>query len=322
MALTLTLFGDAAGLYSESGGVHTLNAYGGDTYGGSENHAFASVSITGDFDVCARLVSKSGGGPYGKFGLMVREGLAAGGRLYAAMIEETSTWQKQARTATGGDVGNDGFGGGAPAVYLRITRVGNVLTIHTGSNGTSWSAGIRATTYGALASAVNVGLYAVNQSGGGPVVATFDGLAGFPAGGVEAAGALTLPVAALAGTAETRAEGAGSLALVGSVLAGSGETTGEAVGALVGNGAALAGTATWGVDATGALVSGVGVLAGLGVSTATGSGAFGLVRAVISGVLVAPVGAVTARRLVVVGAGARVGVVGARVRVVNVGVDA
>ena len=323
MAFTYQAFGNAGGQYGESAGTHTITCGGGDVYQSDEHCGFAHVEMTGDFDVSARCVSKSGGGFYAKLGLLLREGLGAGARLYGGILEASSTRQNQRRTSANGEVNNNGIGNAGAPFYLRMTRVGSTLALHTSEDGSTWSTALAVATYAGLASTVNVGLYVVNQDAGVPsTTGTFDAVTGFPAGGVEGSGALALPGATLSGAGMAAATASGEVDLVGAVVSAMGQATAEASGALTLNGATLSGTATWGVEASGALVSGVGALAGTGVTSGTGSGALLAPRVVLAGVLVGPVGAVTARRLVVVGAQVRVRAVAWASRVASVEADA
>jgi len=159
-----------------------VSAEGSDIFGLADGFDFGWELKTNDFDVAVRVVRNGHASNFAKAGLMVREALTAGSRNWSVINDPASADGIQAPDNSGFGANNiecnmratNGVGTiswktntsttipAYPNAWVRIKRVGNVLTGYSSTNAIDWvSLGAYDTTTnanGALPSAVYVGL--------------------------------------------------------------------------------------------------------------------------------------------------------------------
>jgi fibronectin type 3 domain-containing protein/O-glycosyl hydrolase len=145
---------------SYAGGTFTVSGSGADIWGTSDAFHFAYLPLTGDGSISARITGQTNTDPWARAGVMVRETLAAGSRHALAAITPGHGFSFTSRSSAGGTssyaFGGDGtIAGGA---WVRVTRVGAVLTGYRSTDGTTWTSmgsvtmpNLAATTYLGLA---------------------------------------------------------------------------------------------------------------------------------------------------------------------------
>jgi regulation of enolase protein 1 (concanavalin A-like superfamily) len=126
----------AAGSATYSGGTFTLNGAGGGAYYTPDALQFVYQAASGDCSVTARVVTQANTNQYAKTGVMIRETMATNS-AFADMIITPTTTNFQWRPS-GGNPSNTNSTGSVP-YWTRITRVGNVFTAYTSTNGTTWT---------------------------------------------------------------------------------------------------------------------------------------------------------------------------------------
>jgi hypothetical protein len=166
----------AAGSSSTNLTTHTVTGSGADVWGTADELHYFSRTIAGDFDFSARVTSVENVNAWTKAGLMIREGLAANARH--AFVISTPTTAKglafQRRTTTGGTSVHTAGPAVLPPRWLRLTRVGNVVTAYQrSSGGDPWTA-IGSQTFSSLAATVRIGFAVSSHVDGTLATATFD----------------------------------------------------------------------------------------------------------------------------------------------------
>ena len=181
-----------------------LEASGADIFGTSDGGHFMSQSLTGDGSIIARVDHLQNAHPWAKAGLMIRDGLTA--NAINAMVEVTpaSGVLFQRRTTVGGASTNIIVTGIVAPRWLRLTRVGQVLTGFHSADGSTWvQVGSDTVTMGAT---VRIGLALTSHVVGARARAVFSKIA--------VTGGSTTPGALLSGWI---AQDIGTTAVAGSV---------------------------------------------------------------------------------------------------------
>ena len=166
----------AQGSASFADGTFTVNGSGADIWGTADELHYASIAVSGDFEVTARVVDVENVNRWTKAGLMIREGFAAGARH--ASILATPTTEKpvsfQRRPNTGGATVHTAGPATTPPVWLRLTRTGDIIAAFYRNNDTdSWTeVGSQAIT--GLSTDLRVGLAVSSHVDGTVATATFD----------------------------------------------------------------------------------------------------------------------------------------------------
>lgn len=167
-----------AGSTVQNGSAYTIAGAGADLGGTADAAHFAHVAFTGDGVFTARLVSRGSATAGGKFGIAMRESLAAGARSAAVLFDDGQDRVRFFhRAASGG--GSSIFNAAettAPPIWLRLARVGDVFTGSWSADGQAWTALGSATL--AMGATVRVGLIASSRNVGTLNTAVFDNLAG------------------------------------------------------------------------------------------------------------------------------------------------
>ncbi len=165
----------AGGLAMHSAGVFSVHGSGNDIAGTADAFRFVRQSISGDFDISARVTFQTNTNGMAKAGVMVREDLTPGSR-YALMAATPATNGFRFSTRTAVDAAAVSTGSSlytAPNNWVRLQRVGNTLTAFKSSNGTTWSQVGSPTTI-SMGSSVYVGLASSSNVTGSLSRALFD----------------------------------------------------------------------------------------------------------------------------------------------------
>src|SRR6185436_16659594 len=121
-----------------SGGVFTVSASGADIWNAADAFRFVFQAWSGDVDIRARVTSLANTNAWAKSGVMIRENLTAGAKNVYMLVSAASGLSFQQRTTAGGTTTSTKTPGTIPK-WLRLTRVGSVMTGYWSDNGTSWT---------------------------------------------------------------------------------------------------------------------------------------------------------------------------------------
>ncbi|HXG46541.1 MAG TPA: hypothetical protein VNO52_02875, partial [Methylomirabilota bacterium] len=130
-----------AGAVSAAGNGYDVIVGGTDIGGTNDQFSFTYQMVTGDFDLQLRVDGVTLADPWSKAGMMARESLAPGSRYAAALATPGSAGAFfSARTNTNArEITGGGFPGTYPNLWLRLKRVGDVLTAYAGVDGHNWA---------------------------------------------------------------------------------------------------------------------------------------------------------------------------------------
>ncbi|HEY4414493.1 MAG TPA: PA14 domain-containing protein [Verrucomicrobiae bacterium] len=138
--------------------AYTIAAEGSDIYNNADGFNFAYEMKTNDFDVVVRQKNITHTSNWAKGGLMVRETLDAGSRNWNIVNDPVASdgiaapdgsgpganaVECNARNSLNGGTGGWGFNGAPvpayPNAWVRLKRVGGLLSAYSSTNGTSWT---------------------------------------------------------------------------------------------------------------------------------------------------------------------------------------
>ena len=135
-------------MFVEGPGAYTILAEGSDIWGNGDGFNFAYEMKTNDFDVVVQVEDETYTSTWSKAGLMVRETLAAGSRDWNIITSPTlgvNDIEANARAATGGATAGWETNGYTrplttyPNVWLRLKRVGGIVSAYNSVNGGNWN---------------------------------------------------------------------------------------------------------------------------------------------------------------------------------------
>ncbi|MBW4361040.1 chitobiase/beta-hexosaminidase C-terminal domain-containing protein [Flavobacterium taihuense] len=150
---TVNLAGNA--LYS-SGSFSNIGA-GADIQGTSDAFHYIYQSISGDVTVTARVESLNNTDPWAKAGVMIRSTLNANSKNVFTAITPSNGITFQSRASTGGSTTATGATGFSSPYWVRIKRLGNIVSSFRSLDGITWTqVGTNLTT--SLGTQVYIGL--------------------------------------------------------------------------------------------------------------------------------------------------------------------
>ncbi|WP_338285537.1 Calx-beta domain-containing protein [Luteolibacter sp. LG18] len=119
--------------------VHTLNGAG--VVGGTaDGLRYTYQALTADGDITVRIPSFANTGTSSRIGVMIRDTLSANSAHVFLGTDGSGAFTWTYRTTAGGSTTTANSGTAtAPNVWVRLTRVGNVITAYSSTNGTSWT---------------------------------------------------------------------------------------------------------------------------------------------------------------------------------------
>lgn len=154
----------AVGSAVESNGTWTVRGSGADIWNRNDAFQFISRPVTDDVRITARVASFQHSHAWSKAGVMIRAGRAANARHVFTCVTGQNGLAYQRRTTTGGASSHTG-GPKSPAPYwVRIERIGSLVTSSVSHDGTTWQVLRRETV--ALGTTVEVGLAVTSHQNG------------------------------------------------------------------------------------------------------------------------------------------------------------
>ena len=134
----------------------TIDAAGADIWNASDQFHFVYQPISGDVEVIARVSSLEAVDPWTNAGVMIRASLAANAaHAYSAATGANGVYFRRRLAVAGSTSSVAGPNVPAP-VWVRVVRIGSLVTGYGSTNGTSWTTISSATL--PLASTAYVGL--------------------------------------------------------------------------------------------------------------------------------------------------------------------
>ncbi|BCU79179.1 autotransporter-associated beta strand repeat-containing protein [Luteolibacter sp. LG18] len=172
-------FGDigttgATGIATFADSTHLIYGAGADIWSTADAFHFVRQSLSGDCDVRARVTQQANSNGYAKAGVMLRDGTGAGAAHASMYVTPSNGFSFQYRSAASGATTNVNGPAlnAAPNNWVRMTRVGNVLTGYVSANGTSWTQVATATL--SMSATISGGLAVCSHIAGDLGVAAFD----------------------------------------------------------------------------------------------------------------------------------------------------
>ncbi len=160
-----------AGSASLSGTTFTATGAGVDIFGTKDEFQFVYQPRQGDVEIVARLASLQQNDPWSKAGVMIRETLTGGSRHGMMLGSPMNGWRFQRRLQTDAVTPN-GVGPAGPLPgWVRLVRLGNVVTGYQSADGVTWT--VVGTDTIPMASTVYVGLAVTSHNPGARSAATF-----------------------------------------------------------------------------------------------------------------------------------------------------
>jgi len=149
-------------------GTVTVTGAGDDIWGDADQFHYCHQVLAGDGSIMARVVSQEDTNDWAKAGVMVKAGTEAGSDYAALMLTPANGVHLQ----SGFDTDVDGPDVGAP-VWLRLSRVGDLVTAAWSADGETW------TDLGTVVieGPAVMGLFVTSHDGSNPGTAVFDSIA-------------------------------------------------------------------------------------------------------------------------------------------------
>jgi endonuclease/exonuclease/phosphatase family metal-dependent hydrolase len=129
----------ATGFATGGNGNFAVHGAGADVWGTSDAFRIVHSTLTGDGTVVAQVTSVENVNAWTKAGVMMRESLSANSRHAFMLVSPGKGLAFQRRTATGGTSTSTSGGSGTAAVWVKLTRVGNVFTAYRSADGVTWT---------------------------------------------------------------------------------------------------------------------------------------------------------------------------------------
>jgi beta-mannanase/regulation of enolase protein 1 (concanavalin A-like superfamily) len=159
-----------AGSATYSNGTFSLNGSGADIWGNNDAFRFAYQNVSGNVRITAKVNSISNTNAWAKAGVMIRDGVGTNAINSAIVVTPAQGVSFQNRTTTGGASTNNAVAGTAPE-WLRLERVGNIITSFRSEDGSAWTQ--VGTTTIAFGTNALVGLSVTSHNNGTGADATF-----------------------------------------------------------------------------------------------------------------------------------------------------
>jgi len=170
----------AAGSASSTACAWTILGSGANIWGTTDAFHYVYLSLSGDGQITARVVSMTNTNAWARAGVMIRETLTATSKHAMIVVTPSNGISFQRRTSTGGtSTATAGSAVTAP-YWVKLTRVGNTLTGYESSNGSTWTqVGTDTVT---MVTDVYVGLAVTSHNDGTLCTAVFDNISFAAAG--------------------------------------------------------------------------------------------------------------------------------------------
>jgi regulation of enolase protein 1 (concanavalin A-like superfamily) len=149
---------NGTGTTDYTSGTLKVISSGADIWGTADTFRYTYQPLTGDGSITAKVNSAENTGGWAKLGVMVRESLAANSKHAMVVVTPSNGVAMQYRSSTGGSSSHVAGPALAAPYWVRMTRVGNVLTSFSSADGVTWTQ-VGAVTI-SMASTVYIGLSA------------------------------------------------------------------------------------------------------------------------------------------------------------------
>jgi hypothetical protein len=164
----------SAGSASYASGLFTISGSGADIWNASDAFQFVYQPLAGDGQIIAHVGSQQNTDSWAKSGLMIRESTGAGARYGAVFVTPGNGVVYQDRPQTNGGSAYAPAAGAAP-LWLKLVRVGSIVSAFTSVNGMNWTS-VGSADIGATGQ-VLVGFAVTSHHDGTTSTATFDSVA-------------------------------------------------------------------------------------------------------------------------------------------------
>jgi regulation of enolase protein 1 (concanavalin A-like superfamily) len=160
-----------SGSARESPGTFTVIGGGADVWGTADALHYASIPLSGDGTIVARVASVENLAAWTKAGVMIRETVASSSAHAFMLVSAGSGVAFQRRRVAGGASTHTGSSGAAPR-WVRLARAGQTITASVSTDGSSWTV-VGQDTF-SMSSNVFVGLAVSSHDATRLATATFD----------------------------------------------------------------------------------------------------------------------------------------------------
>jgi regulation of enolase protein 1 (concanavalin A-like superfamily) len=126
------------GSATQNGSTWTVRGGGDDIWNATDSFHFVHQPLNADGEITVRVASQTNTDPWAKAGVMIREGTAGNARHAMVVVTPGNGVAFQRRTSTGGASAHTAGSRAAAPVWLRLARVGSVITGYESGDGTSW----------------------------------------------------------------------------------------------------------------------------------------------------------------------------------------
>ena len=161
-----------AGSASESGGTFTVRGAGADVWGTTDALHYAYRTLTGDGTITARVATSDGAQAWTKVGVMIRGSADANAPHGFMLVSNGKGSRFQWRTTAGGLTSSASGTFTSAPYWVRLARVGNVITGSISADGSSWLR-VGSDTF-SMGASVLVGLAVSSHDTSTLATATFD----------------------------------------------------------------------------------------------------------------------------------------------------
>lgn len=150
-----------------TGGDWEVNGSGTGLTASVDSFHYESASMTGDFQLVARVKSLASAGLTPRAGLMLRDGAAADARMVYLSTTTSTTYRYGSRSAAAGPVAEvtPSQSYTSPNAWLMLERVGDVITMSVSADGQSYTA-VGSVTLAGLPATVTAGLFSSSGTQG------------------------------------------------------------------------------------------------------------------------------------------------------------
>ncbi len=128
-----------AGGGSTAGGTFTIKGAGADVWGAVDAFHAVEQTLAGDVQLIARVVSLQNTNTFAKAGLMLRDSTAANAAHVILDLRPSGDIEFMTRPAAGGETSWLSGATHAAPVWLKLTRVGTLVTGYVSADGASWT---------------------------------------------------------------------------------------------------------------------------------------------------------------------------------------
>lgn len=122
-----------------SGTTFKVISSGADIWGTADQFRYTYQPLSGDGSIVARVATTENTGGWAKLGVMVRESLNANSKHAMISVTPSNGVALQYRSSTGGSSSHIAGPAVAAPQWVKMTRVGNVLTGFSSADGVTWT---------------------------------------------------------------------------------------------------------------------------------------------------------------------------------------